>query len=164
MRCRDVQSKLDLSVRQELTSAESVQMEAHLASCPSCRQTLAKLRRLEDLLVAAPVPPIPEGFAERVVAQARAQQAASSGRTLDSRVPVRARLRSSTGIAAALAAGLLLGLFMGRDTWRSGAGRQAVAANQRTNLLVAAGFESLVEEGGDPLVQSYLSLTMAGGR
>ncbi|NLS94951.1 MAG: hypothetical protein GXX96_22575 [Planctomycetaceae bacterium] len=164
MRCRDVQSKLDLSVRQQLTSVESVQMEAHLASCPACRKALAKLRRLEDLLVAAPVPPIPEGFAERVIVQVRAQQTAMALRKPDSRFPVWARLRSSTGIAAALAAGLLLGLFMGRDTWRSGAGGQAVAASQRTDLLAAAGLEPLIERGGDPLTQSYLSLTMAGDR
>lgn len=141
-------------------------MEGHLESCPACRQDLAKLRRLEDLLVAASPPPVPEGFADRVVAQARTQQAASVRLRPRSRFEPSTwkRIRISAAAAAALAAGLLLGLFMGYDTWRPGNGRQSVASSQRPDLLAAAGFEPLVEGGGDSLAQSYLSLTTAGER
>jgi hypothetical protein len=164
MRCREVQYKLDLFVTQELTSAELARIEAHLESCAACRKALAKLLRLEDLLVAAPVPPVPEGFAGRIVARARGQQSAAAQLKAAPGFEQSAwtRVRFTAGTAAALAAGLLLGLLMGYQTWRSGSPGPGGAASQSNDLLAASGFGSLVEPGGDSLAQSYLSLTMAG--
>ncbi|MDD4787657.1 MAG: zf-HC2 domain-containing protein [Pirellulales bacterium] len=166
MRCREAQSKLDRFVAQELTSAERAQVGAHLASCAACRRALASLRWLQEILADAPAPPIPGGFADRIVARARTQQAATARSNRASRFEQSAwkTIHFSAARAAALAAGLLLGLLMGRDTWRASAGPQAVAAAQQTDLLAAAGLEPLVESGGDSLAHSYIRLTLVGER
>jgi putative zinc finger protein len=166
MRCREVQHKLDLFVTQELTSSERERVAAHLGNCAECREALARLRRLEDVLAATPVPPVPEGFAARVVARAAEQQAVPTRQPAQPRLArsPRNRFRFTAATAAAMASGLLLGLFMGYETWRSGGPGPRGAAGQSNDLLAASGFESLVEPGGDSLAQSYLSLTMAGER
>jgi len=167
MRCREVQHKLDLFATQELTSSECEGIEAHLESCAGCREALWRLRRLEDLLAASPVPPVPEGFAARVVAQVKEQQTIAAARRSPRSRLVRLawkRIRFSAATAAALAAGLMLGLFMGRDTWWSGTEGPSAAANQPAELLAASGFDDLVEPGGDSLAQAYLGLTTATDR
>lgn len=166
MRCGDAQSKLDRFVAHELTSAERAQVGAHLESCAACRRALAKFRRLQGILADAPAPPIPGGFADRVVARARTQQAAAARSKRGPRFEQSAwkTIHFSAARAATLAAGLLLGLLMGRDTWRASAGPQAVAAAQQTDVLAAAGLESLVESGGDSLAHSYIRLTLVGER
>jgi len=166
MRCREVQHKLDLFATGEVTPLERARIEVHLGSCAGCRQRLARLRRLEELLAAAPAPPPPEGFAARVVARAKERQAATARGTSRPR-PARSawdRIRFTAATAAALAAGLVLGLFMGRETWQSGALRPPVAAGQRADPVAASGFEALVEPGGDSLAQTYLELTAATDR
>ena len=163
MGCREVQQKIDLFARQEVTPSERKRIETHLASCDTCRQSLKRLRDLEDVLAVLPTPPVPEGFADRVVAMA-GQQAAPERSTEELGSSAANRMRLAAGTLAALAAGLLIGLFMGHETWRSGGQRSPVAAGQAVDLLAASGFESLVEPGGDSLAQSYLSLTMAGDR
>ncbi|NLZ02722.1 MAG: hypothetical protein GXY25_19565 [Pirellulaceae bacterium] len=147
---------------QELTSAERAQVGAHLASCAACRRALASLRWLQEILADAPAPPIPGGFADRIVARARTQQAATARSNRASRFEQSAwkTILFSAARAAALAAGLLLGLLMGRDTWRA----SPVAAAQQTDLLAAAGLAPLAEWGGDSLAQSYIRLTLAGER
>lgn len=161
MRCPDVQQKLDLFVTQELTHAVRERIEAHLESCDQCRETLARVRRFEDLLTAAPAPPVPDGFAARVVAQAKERRATTrSGRM--PRVSLRSgwkRFDLSVGTVASLVAGLLIGALMGHETWRSG-GRQAIVpANRPADTLAASGFEYLIEPGGDSLAQAYIGLT-----
>jgi len=167
MRCREVQHKLDLFVTQELTYSECEKVQAHLESCAGCREALLRLRRLEDLLAASPAPPVPEGFANRVIAQVKAQQATAAARRAP-RFPLARlawkRICFSAATAAALAAGLMLGLFMGRDTWRSGAERSTGAASQPAHLLAASGFDDLVEPGGNSLAKAYLGLTTVNDR
>lgn len=167
MRCPEVQQKLDLYARQELAPSAREGIEAHLSRCERCRQELGRLRRLEQLLASAPLPPVPQGFAGRVVAQARREpwpvrRPASighrAGERFGHRVPI------AVGTAAALAAGLLVGSYLGFDTWRA-VGRQAPAgATLRADPLAASGFEYLLEPGGDSLAQAYVGLTTATDR
>ena len=161
MRCREVQDKLELLAAQELTPEERVRIEAHLETCAACRDAMAKVRRLEDMLLAAPVPPVPEGFAGRVVAQARAQQVAAfrPKRGSSFEQPAWKRIRVSVSTAAALAAGLMLGVAMGYQTWQAG---RLGAVNPSGDLLAASGLEFLAEPGGDSLAETYLGLTTAG--
>lgn len=161
MRCREVQNKLEPLAAQELTTKERVQIEAHLETCAACRGALAKVRRLEDMLLAAPIPPVPEGFAARVIAQARAQQAGARRPKPASRFaqPAWKRIRVSVGSAAALAAGLMLGVAMGFQTWQTG---RLGAVNPSGDLLAASGLESLAKPGGESLAETYLGLTTAG--
>jgi len=163
MRCREVRNKLDLFVMQELTTAEFARIEAHLEGCGACREALAKARRLEELLLAAPVPPIPEEFAGQVLARARMQRSRAARPKPRWRFehPVWKKAVGSMATAAALAAGILLGIAMGDQTWRSG---RSEAAHQPGDLLAVSNLESLVEPGGDSLAEAYLSLTTAGDR
>jgi len=163
MRCREVQRKLELFVAQELAPAERERVEAHLASCARCREALERARSLEKVLVAPPVPPLPEGFAERVVGRARNERAAVARPAPRPELarPAWQRIGLSVGTAAAVAAGLLLGLLMGSQTWQSGAQRASVAAAEPTDPLAASGFDELAEPGGDSLAQAYLQLTAA---
>jgi putative zinc finger protein len=165
MGCREVQQKLDLLARQEVTPSERERIEIHVASCNTCRQSLKRLRDLEDVLAVLPTPPVPEGFAARVVAMA-GQQAVPTRQPTQPRFAPSAwgRVRFTAVSAAAMAAGLLLGLFMGYETWRSGGPGPRGVASQSVDVLAASGFESLVEPGGDSLAQSYLSLTTVSDR
>jgi anti-sigma factor RsiW len=166
MRCREVQDELGRFAAGELTAPERATIEAHLGSCAACRESLARLRRLEALLAAAPAPPLPEGFAARVVARAKERQAATGRRAGRPRPPRSAwdRLRFTATTAAALAAGLLLGLFMGRATWEPARRPLPLAAAQPADPVVASGFQVLVEPDGDSLAQIYLQLTAASDR
>ena len=157
MRCRAVQEKLNLYAAGELLPSVVEQMESHLQGCPACRKELAKLGQLETLLHAATTPPVPEGFAVRVLAQAKERASA----TVASRPLVRRgallsweRLGRWTGAATALAVSLMLGVFMGHATWQP-----PVATSQPVDPLAASSFEYLVEPGGDSLAQAYLQLT-----
>ena len=167
MRCRDVQRKLDLFATGELAHSMRERIEDHLESCAECREALAKLQRFEDLLTAPPAPPVPDGFAARVVAQAKEQRAIVNRTGRMPRRPLGSvwkRLEVSAGIAAALATGLLVGLFMGHETWQVAAHHAQAPAAQAVDPLAASGFEYLVEPGGDSLAQAYLGLTVTSDR
>jgi anti-sigma factor RsiW len=167
MRCSEVQQKLDLFATQELTHSVRERIEDHLASCSECRQALAKLQRFEDLLTVSPAPPVPDGFAARVVAQAKERQAIVTRSGRMPRVSLRSRwerFEFSVGTAAALAAGLVIGVFMGHETWRPGGRQPPAVATRPADPLAASGFEYLIEPGGDSLAQAYLGLTATSDR
>jgi len=161
MRCSEVKQKLDLLATRDLAQSERERIEDHLKSCADCRAALARVRRFEELLTVSPAPPVPDGFAARVVAQAKERQAIA---TRSGRIPwvsLRSRWKRfefSVGTAIALAAGLVIGVFMGHETWRPG------AATGPADPLAASGFEYLIEPGGDSLAQAYLELTATSDR
>lgn len=162
MRCRAVQEKLNLHATGELPPSLGARIESHLQACPACRKELAKLRKLEALLRTATTPPVPEGFAGRVLAEAKKRAPATvAARPLARRVALLSweRLGRWMGAAAALAVGLMLGVFMEHATWRAAGLRPSVAAAQPVDPLAASSFEHLVEPGGDSLAQTYLQLT-----
>jgi anti-sigma factor RsiW len=132
MRCSEIQQKLDLLGTHELTSSMRAQIEIHLHSCTECRQTLATIQQFEALLTSTPAPPVPKGFAVRVVARAKERRAKERRATVPrATVPCSEprllvvlqsawkRLELSTVTAVALAAGLMLGLFLGHETWQT---------------------------------------------
>lgn len=167
MRCNDVQQKLDLFATGELTHTVREKIEAHLESCKECGEALARVRRFEDLLTAAPAPPVPDGFAARVVARAKERQARAVGQLPAPRGRYRLawqRIRLSAGTAAALAAGLMVGMFMGHETWQAVRQQPLASATRPPDPLAAFGFEYLVEPGGDSLAQAYLGLTATSDR
>lgn len=166
MRCSDVQQKLDLIATGELTHSVRDRMENHLESCADCREALAKLRRFQDLVTASPAPPVPNGFAARVIAQAKERRAivTRSGRTPPVSRSGWKRFEFSAGTAAAMVAGLLIGVFMGHETWRPGGRQPPAATAQPADPLAASGFEDLIEPGGDSLAQAYLGLTATSDR
>ena len=163
MRCNKVQQKLDLFDTQELAPSAREKIEAHLKSCAQCRQALAKVRRLEGLLTAAPTPPVPGGFAARVVTRAKQRQAIVARSEPRPRVSLRSRWRRfefSAGTAAALAAGLLIGVVMGQQTWqRSFDQSEAGLRIVETDPIVASGFSLLAGSGDKSLGEVYLGMT-----
>lgn len=96
-------------------------MESHLGSCDACRRALESARALSALLRAQSAPPVPDGFAQRVMARARAQQSSVPSR-LGVRDLVHRMLNSlrpvTAATAAVLATGLILGALMGHDLGR----------------------------------------------
>jgi anti-sigma factor RsiW len=162
MRCSDVQQKLDLFVTQELAHAVRERIEAHLESCDECREALARVRRFEDLLTSAPAPPVPDGFAARVVAQAKERQAIAVHSESMPRVPVWSvwkRFEFSPGAAAALAAGLMVGVFLGHETWQTAVQHPPAPSTQSADVLLASGFDLVGGSRGDSLAEAYLQLT-----
>lgn len=167
MRCGEVRQRLDLYATKELTQVVREKIEAHLESCEECREALVRVRRFEELLTAAPAPPVPDGFAVRVVARANERQAHSAGQLPSLRArPGLAwkRIRFSAATAAALATGLMIGVFMGHETWRADRQQTLASAPRSADPLAASGFEYLVESGGDSLAQAYLGLTATSDR
>ncbi len=161
MRCHEVQKNLDLFIRQELTPLVRERIEVHLSGCAGCRQELARLGKLEELLASAPSPPVPEGFAERVIERARREAVpvstvASTERHVRERLGRRVRI--AVGTAAALAGGLLLGIYLGTQTL----GSALPATTKQADPLAGSGLGQLVEPGGDSLAQAYLALTTGG--
>ena len=163
MRCHEFQQKLGLLGTHELAPSVRERIEVHLKSCPECRKALARIQQLEDLLTAAPAPPVPDGFALRVVARAKERQATVTRSEPRPLVPLRSawrRLEFSVGTAVALAAGLMLGLFLGHETWRTTTGQPSAPAAQTSDLLlVASGFDLLGEPRGDSLAEAFYQLT-----
>ncbi len=165
MRCRRIQEQLDAYLadgEHSLSTPDREQVENHLRKCKECRRELSRLRSLHRLLVETPVPPLPEGFASRVVARAKTRQAVAKTRLA---VPVRSRwnawqrLRLAAGSAAALAVGLALGAFLGNDVWQDDAGRRQAAAARQADVLAGASFGRLVVGDDDSLARAYLDLT-----
>ncbi len=162
MRCPEVQQKLYLLAGEQLASSDRERIEAHLSGCDQCRQELRRQRRLGELLASAPLPPVPKGFAKRVVSLARREESSARGSASVERFgPERFGhgVRIGVGMAAALAAGLLLGGYLGFDTWQSDGSPAAFVAD---DPLVDSGFGHLVEPGGDSLAQAYMALISGG--
>ena len=69
MECDTCQEQMSLWIDDQLTPNEIQEIEAHAATCPSCRASLDTLRRLDRLLASAPmVSPLP-GFSDRFQAK-----------------------------------------------------------------------------------------------
>jgi anti-sigma factor RsiW len=163
MRCDVVRKKLDRLRGPEVSPRLRERIEAHLEQCAECRQAWERQRQLASLLKNAPAPPpVPGGFADRLLAAARQRQA--------ERLPAPASLgrgRWSLGVeaagrraaqAAVLAGGLLIGLLMGQQTWCSVYPSSASQAGQ-TAPVVGDELDYLTDAPGSSLAESYLMLT-----
>jgi len=71
MNCRKVLSLLDAYQDGELSGKRRPELEAHLAVCRECREVHEGLGQVCDLLDSLEVPPLPHGFAARVMSEAR---------------------------------------------------------------------------------------------
>lgn len=171
MHCDHVRERLSAYMDTEVGHHMRAQIDEHLAACENCREALARLRQVDAFLGSAPAPCASEGFAGRVMAEARQHAAGwrqpprepwSSLRWwASSSVPMRA------AAAAVLMVGLAAGAFMGRDTWQPPAPRSA-ASTQSTDTNVA-GVYNLDYLSGAPsgsLAHVFVTLVSAqnGGR
>jgi len=70
MKCDKVQDRLGAYSDGELFRLQSRRIGRHLEGCSSCQIHLAGLREVNRILGEIPMPPVPEGLALRVVAEA----------------------------------------------------------------------------------------------
>ena len=164
MRCQTVRQKLEAYAAAEVPPQVRERIEGHLQSCSECREALARQKELEALIRNVPAPPVPDGFAGRVMARAHVRgelpRPVSTSEWNPFRRLGRERLRLGAGTAAALAAGLLIGGLMGWQTRQRSAVR-SVAGDQmvETDPVAASGLSFATGLGGKSLGEAYLGLT-----
>jgi anti-sigma factor RsiW len=71
MNCRQSRGLFSAYWDDELTQAEREWLEAHFATCPSCRREYDEMTRAVELVGALPRVEVETGFAEKVLATAR---------------------------------------------------------------------------------------------
>lgn len=162
MRCKQVRQKLDAFAAKELAAGVRDRVESHLAACEGCRQSLVRQRKLAALLGAVPAPPVPDGFAERLMAAAQERLAVDAR----SATPAEIRLRWWTSMpvpmrlaaAAALAISLSLGALMGRGVAR---GVATPSQSAQADPTAVYNLDSLTEAPSGSLADAYLTLASA---
>lgn len=165
MRCEDVLKQLTAFSSGELPADVRQAVQAHLAECAACRAALAEVDALAGVLAGAQAPPIPSGFASRVLAAARQRQKAE---------PLAAwnlmrwwRLASApmhAAAAAVLVIGLSVGLVLG---WTSAPSAAQATTAAQPDPVDAYQIDYLGEAPSGSLADSYLTLVSAtdeGGR
>ena len=158
MRCSQVKKRLNSYVDQQLPDALRVAVNAHLAECERCSQALAAVQSvLRWLDGPSPVPAVPDGFAERLMAQARLQSGVSPAER--PRAAILPWLRGPAIMRLAAAAMIVLGLGLG--AWMgSDLSRQAPrAAPAQADPLVAYNLDYFADAPADSLVGAYLALS-----
>ena len=164
MRCEDVLKQLTAFSSGELSANVRQAVQAHLAECAACRAALAEVDALA-VLASGRTPPVPRGFAARVMMAARQRQETK---------PVAAwnlmrwwRL-TSTPMHAAAAAVLIIGLSVGLVLgWTSATSPAQAAAAVQPDPVDAYQLDYLGEAPSGSLADSYLTLVSAtdeGGR
>jgi anti-sigma factor RsiW len=71
MRCKRIVALLSPYVDDALSESHKRAVEQHLRACEACRAQLERIRQLGNLLDDLPIPCVPEGFAARVMAEAK---------------------------------------------------------------------------------------------
>jgi len=160
MRCEDVNEKR-LSILDDLRSGNlDVELEAHLASCPCCREKLAEFEATWDLLDLYPEETTPHDFVARTMRAVQVERA---------RERSRARWRWGSIAAAAL---VLIGLALlfqadldGGGGTRTPTGAGAVAESELIeNLELIEDMEFLEQYSADlDLAMEYEFYLTLGG-
>ncbi|MBN2562912.1 MAG: zf-HC2 domain-containing protein [Phycisphaerae bacterium] len=156
MNCEDVLKQLKRFSSGRLTADVREAVQMHLAECGACRAALGRIDLVAASLALVQTPPVPSGFAARVMAVARRRRQVE---------PVPAwdllrwwRLTSAPmhlAAAAVLAVGLAVGLMMGWTTAPS-AGQMASAA--QNDPLSTYQLDVLSEAPNGSLAGSFLTL------
>ncbi len=74
MRCEAVKEQLTAYAAGELPAEAHRAVKAHLAECPACRAEMARVDVSAGVLAGVQTPPVPLGFASRVLAAAEERQ------------------------------------------------------------------------------------------
>jgi predicted anti-sigma-YlaC factor YlaD len=119
--CEEIRELMSARIDGELTAAESLRLEEHLASCEACREELAALERAWGGLDALGEISVPEGLTDRVVARVLAARRGMP--------PARRRVRVLYPLAAAAA--VILALFVGSVLMNGG------GVDRKTRQIVA---------------------------
>ena len=155
MRCAAVQKLLNRYHDARLDQAARGEVERHLANCPACREELTQLEGVAGLWARVKTPPVPEGFAELVMQQARKRRVPQPQRSWASWALLRWWWEQSFAVRAAAATvvvvGACVGVLLGVSTpSASGPMRPSYAVTENMALLSGAPHGSLE--------QNYLAL------
>lgn len=135
-----------------------VEVDAHLQRCAACRRVLERAGRLSAFLTGTPAPPVPEQFAERLVALAKQrQEQAGVARAIQAWWP-RLSMPTRATAAAALALALISGLAAG---WRSAQlfpDKNFASPSPKANPLAGYSLDYLADVPEGSLAASYLAL------
>jgi anti-sigma factor RsiW len=158
MRCEDATTRIDAYAAGELQPALAAKVAAHVESCEACRQSLERLKRLVAVLGQASIPPVPDGFAARLMAKARSRHPAAASAGWN---PLRwwrlAPAPMHAAAAAVLVIGLAVGLLMGWTTLPAGQAPPAQATVQ-ADPLDAYNLDYLGDAPSGSLADGYLAL------
>ena len=160
MNCKKVLSRLHAYVDGEVQARLMREMEEHLGICPSCRSQVERIRQVDDMLDSMTVPPLPQRFSARVMAEARRRALPEPGKRpllgldwmplrwfADLTVPMRLAACAMVLLAC------LLGMFMSRDLSLSGIARTTVVEGENLD-----GFEWFSPTPPTSLGSAYLTL------
>ena len=78
MLCNNVQDRLKAYIDGGMATEQRRAVEAHLQSCADCRGALKRNDRLAAVLLEAKPPPVPSGFASRVMLATKSRQRVTS--------------------------------------------------------------------------------------
>lgn len=109
MRCEEVAGQLKKISTGELPPQVRQAVQDHLAGCQACREALAEVDGLAAVLAGAQSPPVPAGFAPRVMAAAAMRQDAKAMAAWSF---VKWWRMTSAPLHAAAAAVLIIGCFL----------------------------------------------------
>ncbi|MFW6028207.1 MAG: anti-sigma factor family protein [bacterium] len=165
MHCENVQKQLNRFAAGDLPVADREAVQAHLGECAACRAKLAEIDALAGVVTSTPTPPIPPGFASRVMAAARKRQEAQP-------ISVWNLLRwwrlASAPMHAAAAAVLIIGLTVGVVLgWTSAPSAARAETGAEVDPVDVYQIDYLGEAPSGSLADSYLTLVSAtdeGGR
>jgi anti-sigma factor RsiW len=164
MRCEYVRKQLTAFCSGELSPDVYQAVQSHLAKCLACRAALTRIDVLSGVLASAQMPPVPPGFATRIMAAVRQQQAEHLP---DWNLLRWWQLTSAPMHAAAVAVlviGLTIGLMIGPTTSPSNGQTETSAPADPVAVYDAV---YLYDAPAGSLADSYLSLVVAtneGGR
>lgn len=163
MNCKKVLSHLHAYVDGEMPARLVRKMEEHLGVCPSCRSQIERIHQVDDILDSMSVPPLPQGFSARVMAEARRRVPRAKekksffslewqplGWLLELTVPMRLAACAMVLLAC------LLGMFMSRELSLSGSPRTSVVEAENLD-----GFEWFSPTPPASLVSAYLTLALS---
>ncbi len=162
MNCKKVLSRLQAFVDGEMPAKVMSEMEEHLGSCPACRRQVERIRELGNILDSLSVPPVPQGFSSRVMAEASRRAPLVKGKKsffptewqpLQWLLDLSAAMRLAACAVILLAC--LLGVFMSKEL--------SFSVNTKTSVVQAEnldGFEWFSPTPPASLGSAYL--TMAG--
>ncbi|MEN6441952.1 MAG: zf-HC2 domain-containing protein [Syntrophobacter sp.] len=162
MKCKNVLSRLSTYLDRELSPKTVLEMEKHLAVCRSCRGQLERIRQAEDSLNSLAIPPLPRGFAARVMAEARSRASLTKEKKplspfawhplrWFSEISVSMRLAACATVLLAC----LLGTFMSKEVCLSGNRQTAPTGAERLD-----GLEWFNASPPASLGSAYLTLTL----
>jgi anti-sigma factor RsiW len=160
MNCKKVLSRLHAYLDEEVPAKLLREIEEHLGTCQSCRGQVERSRHVDEMLDSLTVPPLPQEFAARVMAEARRRAPlANDEKSLfplgwqplrwlpDLSVPMRLAACAMVLLAC------LLGMFMSKEVSLSGNRQTFVAEAENLD-----GFEWFSPTPPASLGSAYLTL------